>query len=299
MKLKTLAISLLLPWTALGASPVPALLPSYDALAEGDEDSDEDDGGDILDDILNEGKKEESVEQERRAVRQGDLDDRVGVQSEALLPEEQLAEKRLIKILQKKTFMKIGRYEASPHVGFVTNDPFINRYLIGGAFAYHITELFAVEGWATFSPDFGEADWKPITHQLVHENKVTPDISKVIFFTNANLQYTPIYGKLAVLGGQVINFDVFGVFGTGIVHTEDDLDALQAVGEEDAELTKSQNHPTTNIGGGFRIIFNENLAFRLEGRSMAYVETIRSTTLEMKNNFFLAGSVSFFFPPMD
>lgn len=289
-KLTTLALALLLPWTALGADTENA--PENDAVADESED------GDVLGDILQEGQAPSTVGAEQRALR----NEVSAAQAEAgkiLLPEEQLAEKRLIKILQKKNFMKIGRYEASPHLGFVTNDPFINRYLIGGAFAYHLTELFAVEGWATFSPDFGKADWKPITHQLVEENKVTPDISKVIFFTNANLQYTPIYGKLAVLGDDIINFDVFGVVGTGIVHTEDDLDALQAEGEEEAELTKSQNHPTTNIGGGFRVIFNQNLAVRLEGRSMAYVETIRSTTLEMKNNFFLAGSVSFFFPSME
>jgi len=205
---------------------------------------------------------------------------------------------RTIKTLQHKTFLKLGRYEASPHIGFVTNDPFINRYLIGAAFAYHVTEIFAIEAVGTFSPDFGHGDWKGITHQLVEQNRVSPDISKILYFGNLNFQFSPIYGKVAV-GRKIINFDIFGTFGTGVVSTKDDLDALQCPQDQSCIDTESQIHPTTNFGGGFRVIFNRNLAARLEGRSMIYIETIDSTTLEMKNNFMLLGSVSIFFPNME
>lgn len=304
MTLKTAALWLatsLLTVAWAGELPAPTDTPSLDptdAVAQDDGEDDED-VDDALDDILNE-SDEESAEEERRAVRTGDIDDRVGVSSEELLPEETRARnKRLIKVLQKKTFMKIGRYEASPHVGFVTNDPFINRYLVGASFSYHLTEILGLELWGSFSPDFGKGDWKTITHQLVSENKVTPDISKMIWFMNASMQFSPMYGKVAVLGRRIIMFDIFGVFGTGIVHTADDLEALQAENDPLAVATQSQNHITTDIGGGFRVTVSPTVAFRLEGRSMIYIETIRSTTLEMKNNFFLSGSVSIFFPGME
>ena len=38
---------------------------------------------------------------------------------------------------------------------------------------------------------------------------------------------------------------------------------------------------------------------RVDGRSLIYIETVNSTTLEMKNNFILSGGVGFFFPSMD
>ncbi len=296
MPLALLTAATLLPFSALAADlPEPLLLD--DGVAQEDEEGDEEE--DVLQEILSEGKTA-SAEDERRAVREGDIDDRVGVTSEALLaPGEDSRDKKVIKILQQKSFMKIGRYELAPHAGFVTNDPFIQRYMVGASFGYHLTELFAIEARFTFSPDFGNADWKPITHQLVEENKVSPDISKIVYFGNINLQYTPMYGKIAVLGNKIINFDIFGTFGTGFVHTADDLEALQAEDEPGAQVTEVQNHPTTNIGGGFRVNFSKNFAARLEGRSMIYIETINSTTLEMKNNFMLMGSVSFFFPGMD
>lgn len=256
---------------------------------------------DALDDILNDpSSSEESAREEREAVERGDLDDRPGVKSEDVqLPDEREQRRRIIKTLQKKNFLKIGRYEVAPHIGFVTNDPFINRYMVGSAFAYHVTEIFAIEAVGSFSPDFGQGDWKPITTQLVEENKVSPDISKIIYYGNVNFQFSPIYGKIAVSGAKIINFDVFGSFGTGLVNTNDDLLALQAEDDPDAQATEVQYHPTTNFGGGFRVIFSKSLAARLEGRSMVYIETIDSTTLEMKNNFMLLGSVSFFFPGME
>ncbi len=244
---------------------------------------------------------EMSVGDEVRAVREGDLDDRTGVKSEDIvLPEEQKGPRRLIKTLQKKNFLKLGRYEAQPFLGFVTNDPFINRYLLGANFAYHPTEIFAVEASAVFSPDFGKADWKPITHQLVEENRVSPDISKILFYGSLNFQFSPIYGKLAVVGDRIINFDIYGAFGSGVAHTEDDLEALQCSDADPrCNATASENQVTMNFGGGFRVIFTDALALKLEARSMIYIETVNSTTLEYKNNLMIQSGVSFFFPQVE
>lgn len=285
-----------LPMLALVSGPILAggslWIPSV-AHAGDDEGNPDDDVGKITG-----GKKEQSVKDEKKDLEEGKTDDKVGVKSEStLLPDEK--KHRLIKTLQKKDFLKIGRYEASPHIGFVTNDPFINRYLLGASFAYHLTEIFALEANFDYSPDFKEGDWKFLTNVLVNENKVSPDISKIYFDGSFNFQFSPIYGKIAVSGKNIIKFDIFGSFGTGVVYTVDDLKALQT-DENDAQAAASekQYHPTTDFGGGFRVIFSKSFAARLEGRSMIYIETINSTTLEMKNNFMLLGSASIFFPNM-
>lgn len=245
---------------------------------------------DLPDDIFGE-TTEPTVAQEREQV----LSDAANEQIE--LPEAD-KRKRVVQTLQRKNFMKIGRYEAGAGVGFVTNDPFINRYLLGGHFAYHVTEVFAVEAEGAWSPDFGTGDYKAITTQIITENEVTPDISKIEYFANANFQFSPIYGKVAVGQGRIINFDVFGLFGTGIVNTRDDLEVLQETENPAAIASASQFHPTLNYGVGARIIFSESFAFRFEGRGLSYIEVIQSTTLEMKNNFTLMASASFFFPGM-
>jgi len=272
-------------FTSLMAAGLALGSPAY-AQDEGDVD-------DVLDDIL--GGPDETQPQSIAEERQSLLEE---PKTETLATPGP-SKKRVIQTLQRKNFMKIGRYEASPHLGFVTNDPFINRYLLGAAFAYHVTEIFAVEASGTFSPDLKEADYKPVTTQIIEENQVTPDISKIQFYANVNFQYSPIYGKVAWFGNSIINFDIFGAFGTGVVNTRDDLVALGQEDSVEAQVTQSQFHPTLNFGGGLRVIFSEAFAVRLEGRGLSYIEVLESTTLEMKNNFTLVAGASFFFPGMD
>jgi len=249
---------------------------------------------DLPDDIFGDDdptSAEPTVAQEREQL----LSD--AANEEIQLPEAQ-KKKRVIQTLQRKSFMKLGRYEGGVGLGFVTNDPFVNRYLLGGHFAYHITEIFAVEANGVYSPDFGTGDWKPITDQIINNNEVTPDISKIQFYANANFQFSPIHGKVAVGQGNIINFDIFGLFGSGIVNTADQIDLIEEEQNEAAIATQSQFHPTLNYGVGTRIIFSEAFAFRFEGRGLSYIEVIESTTLEMKNNFTIMASASFFFPGM-
>ncbi len=283
--------------TPLSKDSTPLSDTSLPAVAQGeDEEEDEDD---FLDDILGEDDEEESVGDEVDAVRSGEIGDTVGArQEDVILLEDDKRKKRVIKTIQKKSFLKLGRWEASPHLAFVANDPFLKRRIFGVGLGYNITEIFAVELNIDYSPDFNENDWKPLTTQLVNENHVSPDISKLTLFSNLTFQFSPIYGKVALNGKRIINFDIFGAFGMGATLTQDDLEALQATTDERAIATEVQTHPTTNLGGGLRVIFSENLAMRVEGRSLVYIETVNATTLEMKNNFILQASASFFFPNM-
>lgn len=255
---------------------------SVDGLAD-DEATDEEDA------------PEDSVRAEKEAVKKGDT-------SSVTDDEESRGRRRIIKTIQKKNFMKIGRFEAGPGIGFVANDPFLNRYIVHGVFDYHVTEIFALEFQVGYAPILGsggenDPDWKQLSKQLLLENSVSPDISKLDAHGSFGLAFSPIYGKAAV-GRNIIAFDIYGHFGLGFVHTNDDLLALQAEGEQSAIDTQDEWHPTTVIGVGTRVAFTPSVAARVEGKSMSYIETVNSTTLEMKNNFIFEGSVSFFFPNM-
>ncbi|MBM4389871.1 MAG: outer membrane beta-barrel domain-containing protein [Deltaproteobacteria bacterium] len=250
----------------------------FPAVAEDDGGGDDDEPGD-------------SVKAEKAAVKV----------SEKQVIEEK-ARKKVIKTIQPKTFMKLHRYEVGPSIGLVANDPFLNRYIIGGVFDYHATEIFAIEVQVGYAPILGDGgcddpDWKPLSCQLLEKNSVSPDISRLTGHGSLGLQFAPIYGKAAV-GDKIFAFDIYGTFGLGATNTVDDLVALQAVGVEEAERTENQVHPTTTIGGGARIAFSESLALRTEVKSMTYIEVINSETLEMKNNLIVQANVSFFFPGM-
>lgn len=231
---------------------------------------------------------EPTIAEEKSALLEEDPD---GVELENW---EKNAKKRVIKTLQRKNNLKISRTELGVGGGFVTNDPFINRYIVRLDATYHFTEITAFQVEGGFSPNLGEGDWKPITKQIITNNRVTPDISKLQFYGNATVQFSPIYGKVAVPGNKIINFDIYGLFGTGIAQSADDLTALQCVGEQPCEDTKNEVHPTLNFGGGVRVLVSKNLAFRVEGRGLSYIEVLEGVNLEMKNNIILQASVSYF-----
>jgi outer membrane beta-barrel protein len=287
--LTALLLSLSLSSVALAEDPEQDYLEEF--VAQSDED-------DILGDIL--GGATTTSEDEIEDLREGNIGDRVGAREESVLDLEAAEERqrRVIKTLQQKNFLKINRWELSPHAAFVSNDPFLNRYIVGAGIGYHLTEIFAIEAMVDFSPDLDEGDWKPLTTQLVNENNVSPDISKLTTFGSACFVFSPIYGKAAIRGRNIVNFDIYGKFGMGLTATADDLEALQAEDQPTAIATQNQVHPTTNFGGGARVIFNQNVALRVEGRSMIYIETVDSDTLEMKNNFIIQAAVSFFVPNM-
>ena len=257
---------------------------------------------DDLDDILGD-PSEPSASEEKT-----DIDD----DSSSLLLEDETT-KQIIKTLQRKTFMKLKRWELSPHAASVINDPFLKRRIIGTGVAYNLTEIFAVEAMLDYGLDLGDSDLSTLTKQLKDDNNVAPDISRVLAFGDVSFVFSPIYGKAAVLGRQIVNFDVYGKFGMGIAQTKDDgtvsgiLDGSDNICPDISTLnsnsetalfcqTQIQWHPTSSFGGGFRIIFNDSFAVRLEGRSLTYIETVNSTMLEMKNLFLVQGSASFFIP---
>jgi len=201
--------------------------------------------------------------------------------------------RRVIKIVQPKAFLKTGHVEIEPCAAVMANDPFLRRYVAGLQLGWHLAEIFSVEADLGFSPDLGEADWKPVTEQLIEHNHVAPDLSRAIWFSGLGFALSPVHGKVAV-ARRIVHYDLFGVFGMGMVRTVDDLEIMGALEDPYALSTQHQLHPTTRYGGGARIYLGRSVALRLEARSLVYIETVSGTVLEMKNNLLLQAGVSFF-----
>ena len=105
---------------------------NFDGIAQ---DSADDELGDILG---GPGGADQSSEQEARDFASGNTGDKVGARNEDVqLVEGDDDKKRLIKTIQRKNFFKKGRWEASPHIAWVANDPFIKRYIVGAAINYN------------------------------------------------------------------------------------------------------------------------------------------------------------------
>ena len=79
----------------------------------------------------------------------------------------------------------------------------------------------------------------------------------------SGFQFSPIYGKVALNGRRIVNFDVFAAFGLGLTLTQDDLEAL---GDDSAEGT-GHTKPVAPHHQHWRQCeqLQRQYAFRLEG----------------------------------
>ena len=137
-------------------------------------------------------------------------------------------EKPSPRAIENRFFLKEGRFEIAPHLGYVPNNPFAVRY-VGGAFlAYHFGEQFSVAAHFGFSPDLGEGDLKGLVGVLLsraHDassasaTQFQQPLDKVGLTAEFGVNYAPIYGKINLVGETVLNFDFCLAFSFSVVIT--------------------------------------------------------------------------------
>jgi len=217
--------------------------------------------------------------------------------------------------VQNRFFLKEGRIEITPTLGYVPSDPLVKRFVGGLLGAYHFSETFAAEGAFIYSPDLGESDLKGLTTTLVgipleegSKNFQQP-LDKMIMGATFAARWAPFYGKINVIGESVLNFDAYGILGLGMLS----IQSYAATGAYDAadniiaELKAVDKKVvlTPNIGVGFNFFLNQTMALKLDARSYFYIAdepqydiTEPVDSKRLYNNFVASVGLSFFVPEM-
>ncbi len=225
--------------------------------------------------------------------------------------------RRLVKVIQKKFFLKYRRFELTPHIGYVGNDNFITRLHLGVAGTYHINDILGIELMVAGMPNLGNTDYKPLTRRFQDESEVVPDITRVTFLATLGGAVSPIYGKIELGNSSIINYDIYFLGGAGMVHTRDDTEIIKspcndlatvrerkdrtnAVVAENGCWLVDQEHFASYFGGGLRIVFNKWIGVRLDVRNITHIEQAwrnGDIGLEMKHSLVINIGASFFIPP--
>jgi outer membrane beta-barrel protein len=299
----------------------------------GDEDSSDEDSSDeeaapaedegALDDRYSlpplddsEDEAEEEAEEEPARARRSDSDFEEAEEEEEEVADEAPEKRRgLVKVIQRKFFLKYRRVEITPMIGGMLTDDFINRLAVGAMLDIHVNDILAIEFLGNFLPDLQATDYKPLTNRLKSRDEVVPEVSRIVGLFTTNLSLSPIYGKIELGTLRIINYDIYVSAGVGFVSTVDDTLLVEETStchgnsrQQNQALPEcqyiNQEHFVTSIGAGFRVVFNDFIGIRLDGRGFAHVETLYrddnnnpEVGLDMKQNFQLSLGVSFFVPP--
>lgn len=138
---------------------------------------------------------------------------------------DRLALKRKRRGAVDRLFVKQGRHELTAGGGYYASDLLSGTYLVGGSYAYHMTDETSVEfaGWYTHA----NAD---IVRALEDKRGVVlTDTYARIVFVESLLGWSPVYGKLR-LGGTIVHFDLHGDVGVGVVDSKTSRGASGVVG---------------------------------------------------------------------
>lgn len=182
-----------------------------------------------------------------------------------------------IKAVVGKKFQKRLRFEVFPWLGVSLNDAFYRYYHGGIAGTFHLFEGLAFEGGLSAAPV--RQVLEPVIF-LRQSKSAVPQVARYFGNVYGNVQFSPIYGKMALFGEWIIHHDLFFLGGLGLA-----LDSAEWY-----------VHPQVHMGVGERIYLFEWMALRAEVRGSAYPQG-RLLISNIQSQMTALVGVSFFIPP--
>ncbi|MBN1335246.1 MAG: outer membrane beta-barrel domain-containing protein [Deltaproteobacteria bacterium] len=228
------------------------------------------------------------------------------------------AEKTEKNVVQNRFFLKEARFEVSPVLGYVPNNPFSRRFLGGLLVGYHLSESFAAEGAILYSPDLGRDDLKGLTGTLVTiAHQGDPDvqfqqpIDKMILGATFAARWAPVYGKINLLGESVLNFDLYGTGGIGLLSIAEyyatyNQETAEAGDPVQLSAPQSKVKVPVNLGIGLDFFASQSVAIKIDARTYLYVDrqpdynpdANNVLSKRLYNTFIASAGVSVFMPRM-
>lgn len=194
-------------------------------------------------------------------------------------------------------FLMDGRFEVSPGIGLSLRDAFWQKVGFGAAFTYHFTEsvglsaratynLALISGAAQICDPVGGGCAQPTEEELSTFDGAPANVSygRMGLLASVDLQWAPLYGKLALFSEKILNFNMYVLAGPSF---------LMYGPPGASEFTVGGN-----VGVGFRFFFNEWLTLRLEVRDVMYWEKNGRdlSTGSFRNQLMAEFGFSMFFP---
>lgn len=179
-------------------------------------------------------------------------------------------------------FLMDGRFEVSPGIGLSFRDAFWQKVGFGAALTYHFTEeigvsargmynLSLVSGAAQICAPGGGGCSVPTKKELTTYNGQTANVAfgSISLLTSIDLQWAPVYGKLALFSEKILNFNMYVLAGPSFL-MYGPLNTFTVGG---------------NVAIGFRFFLNQWLCVRIELRDVLYSEEGVNAGANVRNSF--------------
>jgi outer membrane beta-barrel protein len=165
-------------------------------------------------------------------------------------------------VVQNRLYSKSGKLELGVYGGMIDTDPFLDVKTMGGSLGYHFNEFFALHalGWKSYS---GTSS----AFTRLQAGGASTNLNKLTSFYGAEVAWSPIYGKLSVLGKAIVYYDLHLLGGAGITGSE------------------NGNYLTGIVGIGQQIYLEDWVSLKIDYRLMPFSEEEVEEVQTLSTNF--------------
>jgi len=173
-------------------------------------------------------------------------------------------QKREVKVIQKRLFMKDGRHEFGLFVGTIPNDEFLLYYPIGGRYNYYFSEDIGIELFGAYLFEQQSDLSNFLADRDSFNISIQTHLPQILRWT-AGVEglWSPLHGKVGLFTTKLAHFDWHIALGAGA------LGSTVATREEGGDR-KSKIDVAGNAGTGLRFYLSDSIALRLEYRNYFY-----------------------------
>ena len=173
------------------------------------------------------------------------------------------AEKREVRNIHKRLFLKESRHEFSLYSGVVPNDDFFTYVPVGLKYNYYFSEDFSLEIAGSYFNKFNRDLKDFLENEILSGGQIDVQLPQyLVWQAGAGVLWTPIHGKIGMFETKLGHFD-FGLF-LGIM----------ALGTEVQAEGKAEAQGRVDVGGDVgvtaRIYVHDYIALRLDYRHYFY-----------------------------
>lgn len=185
-----------------------------------------------------------------------------------------------VKSVQRKLYMKRGRFELAPYFIINVNDAYYTK--LGGAIraAFYPADSLAISARFSLMQTTRTDDVATAKRNLY--SRIF--FSVPIWSAMADVEWSPIYGKVAFFN-SILHLDAYLLGGGGVVFTET------------SNAPNRGPNPAFDLGLGLRLVAKDFLAVNVALINTTYVDTPTGTTKGVTQNLMMVNAgVSIFFP---
>jgi outer membrane beta-barrel protein len=161
-----------------------------------------------------------------------------------------------IQVVQNRKYTKAGKLEIGLLGGWVSADPFLNINAYGAFIGYHFSESIGVRALYWKESSSNTSGYTEVQTQ----DGIVVNTSAPKSLVGGEFQFTPVYGKVSLLGSSIVYYDLSLFAGVGRQQTESFGQTFNAI--------------TPIVGIGQQFFFGKIFSVGVDYRILHYSETV-------------------------